>query len=107
MINRFIEQDAKVTMSTYRRFYLAAPSNCIILPITFFLFIVCEGVITVYYRFLADFDNVKLGISSNFGGDFGLYWGILAMLTATYFLFLLLKYYMLYYALLNASAAVH
>jgi hypothetical protein len=107
MKNRFIEQHAKVSMSTYKNFFLAAPANYVVLPITLFLFVLSEGVITVYYRILADFDNVKLGVSSNFGANIGLYWGILAMLAGVYFVVYVIKFYMLYFTLLSASAAVH
>ena len=62
-----------------------------------------EGIITVYYRFLADFNSVKEGTSGVFGNNFSLYWGILAALVIFFFIALLIKYYCLNIALLKAS----
>ena len=62
---------------------------------------------TVYYRFLADFDNVKAGTSSTFGGNFRLYWGILAMMIVVYFIVLVTKYYFLNLSLLKGSESIH
>jgi len=61
----------------------------------------------MYYRFLADFDNVSAGTSIYFNNNFQLFWGIQAILVGLYFLIIIIKIYMLYSALLNASAQVH
>ena len=61
----------------------------------------------MFYFYLADFHKVKLGTSSIFGGNFGLYWGILGILVFTFFIVMILKYYIINIALLNASEANH
>ena len=66
-----------------------------------------EGIVTFYYRFLAEFDNVQNGASSFFGGSFLLYWSVLAITLAVLFLVLVLKLYSFNIALINASESVH
>ena len=107
MQSKFDEKDAKVTVSTYVDFFWSTFSNYFLIPLALFLFLVSEGIITMFYRFLADFDNIKSGTSSTFGGNFGLYWGILGMLVLLLFIVMLLKYYLINIALLNASEANH
>ena len=86
---------------------MEAPINCFLIPFTLILFLVSEGIITVYYRFLADFDSVKNGTSGIFNNNFGLYWGILAALVVLLFIALVIKYYSLNIALLKATEANH
>ena len=101
--NRFVEKDANVTLSTYSNFFISTPINYFMVPFTLLLFILSEGAIAVYYRFLADFDNVKAGTSSNFGNNFRLYWGIMAMILILFFVVLVIKYYCLNFTLLKAN----
>ena len=81
---------------------MQAPVNCCLIPLTFLLFLLSEGIITVYYRFLADFDTVKNGTSSIFS-SMSFYWAILAMLIIAFFIALVIKYYTLNIALLKAT----
>ena len=101
--NRFVEKDANVTLSTYSNFFISTPINYFMVPFTLLLFIMSEGAIAVYYRFLADFDNVKAGTSSSFGSNFKLYWGIMAMILILFLVILVIKYYCLNYTLLKAN----
>ena len=101
--NKFLEKDAKVTFRTYTDFFWETKANYFLIPVTLFLFLISEGIITVFYRFLADFDSVKEGTSGVFGNNFSLYWGILAGLVMFFFIALLIKYYCLNIALLKAS----
>ena len=94
-------------MSTYGDFFWSTYSNYFLIPIAIVLFLVSEGIITMFFRFLADFGNVKTGTSSVFCGKFGLYWGILGMLVLMLFIVMLLKYFLINVALLNASEANH
>lgn len=71
------------------------------------LFIVSEGITTVYLRFLADFDNVSNGSSSIFNGDFRLYWTTLGGLVVGYFIILVAKYFTLNMAILLSSTSIH
>ena len=102
MKKKFLEKDAKVTYQTYKDFFWSAPINCVLIPITLILFLVSQGVITVYYRFLADFDSVKNGSSGIFT-SFALYWGLLVAIVVVFFIALLIKYYCLNIALLKAT----
>ena len=101
-----MEKDVHVSWGTYKDFFYEAPVNCFLIPFTLILFLVSEGIITLYYRFLADFDTVKNGTSSLFS-SFGLYWGILAALVVLLFIALVIKYYCLNIALLKATEANH
>ena len=50
---------------------------------------------------------MKTGNSSLFNGNFSLYWGILVMLVFLLFIVMVVKYYLLNLALLNASEENH
>ena len=76
-------------------------------PITIILFLLSEGILTVYFRFLAQYDNVDNGTSSIFGNNFGAYWGALAALVAGYFIVLVIKYFVLNIAILLSSTSIH
>lgn len=77
------------------------------LPFTLFLFLVSEGVTTAFFRFLANYLQVRDGIENPFGTDFPLYWGILGMLMGVYFLILVIKYYCLNVTILNSNEKIH
>lgn len=61
----------------------------------------------MFYIFLADFNKVKNGSSTNFGNNFSLYFGILGLLVTLFCLFLVVKYFCINIALLKASEANH
>lgn len=107
MLIKFNEKNAKVTIRTYVDFFWSTSSNYFVIPISILLFVISEGIMTVYYRFLADFNKVKTGTSSIFGDKFGLYWGVLGMLILFLFIVMVLKYFLINKALLNASEANH
>jgi ATP-binding cassette, subfamily C (CFTR/MRP), member 4 len=107
MATRFNEKNLEVTFNSYSNFFLSSKYNYILIPITFVFFFGSEAILTMYYRFLADFDNVSAGTSSYFIGNFDLYWGIQGLLIGLYFIVIIVKIYMLYSSLLNASAQVH
>ena len=58
---RFIEKQAKVSSDTYKKFFLSNSSNYCVVPLAILFLLLTEGIITVYYRFLADFDKVLSG----------------------------------------------
>lgn len=62
---------------------------------------------TVYFRFLANYLQVRDGIENPFGTNFPLYWGILGLLMCLCFIFLTLKYYCLNLCLLLANEKIH
>ena len=103
MKKKFLEKDAKVTLDSYKDFFWSHPTNTFLIPFTIAFFLISEGIITVYYRFLADYDDVKDGSSGIFGNNFGMYWGILVAIVILFFLALMVKYYCLHIALLKAT----
>lgn len=72
-----------------------------------FFFLLSEGIITVYYRFLAEFDHIVAGNSIHFGGDFSHFWSALSLLVFLYFLSLVIKYFMLNSSILISSKSIH
>ena len=96
-----------MTLSTYLDFFWSTCSNYFLIPIALLLFLVSEGILTFYYRFLADFDNVKGGTSSLFAQNFSFYWSILVILVVLRFFVMVAKYYLTNMALLKASEANH
>ena len=61
----------------------------------------------MFYRMLADYENVVEGSSSIFQGNFVFYWSMLGGLVVLFFIVLVIKYYCLAVTLLNASEANH
>ena len=96
-----------MTLTTYKDFFWSTSINYLLIPLTLLLFFMSEGIITIFYRIVADFGNVQEGTSSMFGGNFTLYWSILGGLVVLFFIALVIKYYCLAVTLLNASEANH
>lgn len=63
--------------------------------------------LTVYFRVLADFQNVADGTSSYFGGNFKSYWGFLAGVLVIFLILLVAKLYSLNMVVIYASKTVH
>jgi hypothetical protein len=57
----FMERNATVNLNTYTSFFFSTKANYALVPITLFLFLVSEGITTVYFRFLAMYMQVKTG----------------------------------------------
>ena len=53
MKKRFVEKESQVTFSTYFNFFFSSKINYILLPVTLLFYVISEGVMTVYYRFLS------------------------------------------------------
>jgi ABC-type multidrug transport system fused ATPase/permease subunit len=66
-----------------------------------------EGIITFYYRFLAEFDHVRAGNSIYFGGDFSRFWTTLSFLVLLYYVILVVKYILLSSSILLSSKSIH
>jgi len=73
------------------------------MPITILLFLISEGILTAFLRFLAMYILIEEGLSNPFDQNFGLYWGILGLLAALYFIISTIKYYLLYTLILKTN----
>lgn len=96
-----------MTFETYKNFFFSSGFNRVLIPVTVLLFIFSEGITTLFYRFLAEYDSVHSGNSWHFGGSWGSFWGTLSLLVGSYFLVLTVKYFMLNMCVLLASEQTH
>lgn len=71
------------------------------------LYLGCEVLLVVYYRTLAEFDHVKSGVSPQFAGNFGLFWGVIALVLIVYFLATAIKFYLLSTSILKSTTSLH
>lgn len=71
------------------------------------LYLGCEVLLVVYYRTLAEFDHVKSGVSPQFAGNFGLFWGVIALVLVVYFLATAIKFYLLSTSILKSTTSLH
>jgi len=73
------------------------------MPITILLFLVTEGILTAFFRILAMYLSLEEGLPNPFDQNFGLYWAILALLAALFFIISTIKYYLLYTSILKTN----
>jgi len=73
------------------------------MPLTILLFLISEGILTAFFRFLAMYLSVEEGLPNPFDQNFGLYWGILGLLVGIYFIIVVIKYYCLDISILMAN----
>ena len=66
-----------------------------------------ELLVTAYFRFLADYDNMNAGSSVIFGSNHSLYWGILLVTILVYLISSLIQFYSVCCCLLNSSTIAH
>jgi len=77
------------------------------MPITILLFLITEGILAVFFRFLAMYLLVVEGLPNLFEENFGLYWGVLGLLVGLYFIMSTLKCYCLEISILNSNEQIH
>jgi ATP-binding cassette, subfamily C (CFTR/MRP), member 4 len=105
--NLLHENDISVNCSTYIEYFFADKINYLLVPIALILFVVTEVAVLIYLRFLGQYEKVQAGISSTFGGDFGLFWGILILLVAVHFILLAVKYFLINMSLVKSNTQIH
>ncbi len=65
-----METQVDVHSDTYFHYFFSNKKNFLLFPLTILFFLVGEIIISVYFRLLAEFEQVKRGTSPHFGGDF-------------------------------------
>ena len=71
------------------------------------LFIGSEITLVFILRILGDYDLVKNNDKNAFGNNFSLFWGIVFLMVGVYFITMVVKYYLIYYCLLNSNVVIH
>jgi ABC-type multidrug transport system fused ATPase/permease subunit len=94
-------------MASYTKYFFVKDFNKFLFPITILIFIITEGINTIYMRFLAEYDNQRNGTYLLFNKDMGLYWGILGLLQFCYFVIQTLKYFTLNICILLSNEKIH
>ena len=106
MANVFTDDNTQVSLSTYCKFFFISKVNYFLIPITVLLFILSEAIIAVYYRFLADIDNIEAGQSLTFISE-AIYWITLASILAILLVVLIIKFYMANLTVITNNSALH
>lgn len=97
----------EVTAKTYYRYIFIRHFNYILFPLTIIFFLIAEGSNMVYMRFLAEHDNVTKGTYYLFSGNLNYYWLVLGMLQISYFILMLIRYFMLNMVILLSNEKLH
>ena len=66
-----------------------------------------EVILAIFYRLLADYDNVIHHNSTFFGINHKAYWSVLALLLLAYTVILMVEYYLLNLCIVNSSDKSH
>ena len=101
------EENVSVTCQTYTNYIFFSKVNYFLFPVTVFFFIFTEAFNVLYVRFLAGFNDLNRGNHDVFGGNDKLYWGLLGVFVFCYFLFSLLKYFLVYLVSLYSNEDLH
>ena len=67
-----------MSFSTYRKYLFANDTNCWLFPLAVLIFLANEGVIALFFRFLAMFDLIMREEPNIFDNDTTLFWALLA-----------------------------
>ena len=76
-------------------------------PLTILAFCLSEAINIFYFRFLADYGDIREGAHETFGNNDQLYFGILGLLLFNHFAVFILKYMMLQMMLLYTNEQLH
>jgi hypothetical protein len=71
------------------------------------LFVGNEVILIFILRFLGNYDLVKNNDENIFGNNFSLFWGIMSLMVGIYFISMVIKYYLMYFCLLNSNVVIH
>lgn len=61
----------------------------------------------MYYRILAQYDNTKSGIGNSTFKNMNQYWLALGLYIIGYFIFSIIKYFFIFFGILNVNKAIH
>ena len=101
------EESVEVTAGTIFNYIFANQVNGLLFPVALLLFLFTEGLNTVFFLFLAGYEDVLSGEHDIFGEDATVYWGWMGAIQATYFLFLLVKYFLMQLVVLKSNEKIH
>jgi hypothetical protein len=71
------------------------------------LFVGSEIILVFILRILGDYDLVKNNDKNVFGNNFSQFWGIVFLMVVLYFITMVVKYYLMYFCLLNSNVVIH
>ena len=102
-----MEDESPVTTKTYCRFFFFAKKNYIFVPLTFLIFLISEIILAILFRMVAMYDDVSAGTNVFFGGNWGMYEGVLILLVGSALVALIIKYFLLNLVILFSSEKIH
>ena len=103
----FREEEGELSCGTYKTFISLNGMNTLLFPLTIFTFFVAEAFNTVFFRFLAGYEDVRDGVNEMFGDNVRLFMGILAIILLQLFLFLLIKYFLIQIVISKSNERLH
>ena len=101
------EESVEVTAGTIFNYIFANKVNGFLFPVALLFFLLTEGLNTIFVLFLAGYEDLLSGEHNIFGGDTTVYWGWMGAIQATYFLFLLVKYFLMQLVVLKSNEKIH
>ena len=101
------EEKVSVNCQTYTSYIFLSKINFFLFPFSVFLFLFTEAFNILYVRFLAGFNDLNEGKHDLLQDNDELYWTLLGVFIFCYFLFSILKYFILYLLVLESNEELH
>lgn len=92
---------------TYLKFFVMNKKNYLLLPLTIILFFLAEGFNAIYFRLLAEFEDLKRGTSLHFEGNFTRFWTVLSIALIIALLLQITKLFMINISILLSNTSAH
>lgn len=83
------------------------PENYIVFPICILFFLLTEATNILYFRFISQYDQMKLNSESTTFRNMNDFWLALGLLLIGYFTFSIFKYFLLNVIVLNSNETIH
>ena len=97
------EETVVVSIKSYTKYLFFTRSNVYFFALTIFLLVFVEGLNLVYFRILAQYENITAGLPGNWINNSKDYWMTLGLLQIAYFIFSNFKYFLINLIVLNSN----
>lgn len=101
------EEEVSVNFWSYTKYIFYTKVNYVVFPVCILFFLLTEAAYVLYFRFIAQYDLMKQGSSSTTFKTMSDFWLVLGLLLLGYFIFNILKGFLLYVFVLNSNEAIH
>ena len=97
----------KVTWRSYVNYMFYSSRNNYMFPLCILFFLITESTNVLYFRFISQYDLMKANAEGTTFDNMSHYWLALGLLLLGYFIFSLIKYFLLNVVVLNSNEDIH